>query len=111
MLGASGVRFISYVVLHEEDYKEAKKWCPNVSISILRNSFQHKETINHKNIRNIFREAYNIPEDAVLLARFTRIIPQKRLDRDIHLVNFLHQIAKKRQNTLDIYLVIAGNPN
>jgi len=104
-------RFISNVVLHDADYNEALNWCPSASISVLRNNFQVKKIVNYQKTRDGFRKLYNIPESAFLLARSTRIIPQKRIDRDIYLVNFLYQIAKSQKNDINIYLAIAGNPH
>ncbi|WP_314174027.1 glycosyltransferase [Streptomyces winkii] len=52
--------------------------------------------------RGGFREEFGIPDDAPLIARFTRIIPQKRIDRDIHLVARLADRA-------DVRLFVAGD--
>ena len=109
--------FISFIVLHHADYGEVLKWSPKANISILRNNFNipsplkkldHSERLQ---IRNYFRSQYNIPNEGHLLARFTRIIPQKRIDRDIYLLHLLHQQCKIENKSLNICLAIAGNQN
>ncbi len=99
--------FIQHIVLHEADYNQMKKWAPEAQLSILPNSFT-LETKQTRTFHDAFRRDYNIPYDAVLIARYTRIIFPKRIDRDIHLLAALiklfqaHHIAKK------VYLFIAG---
>ena len=104
-------KHIAHIVLHQADYEEAVKWSPNVSISILKNTFQPlslTKSLANK-IRSEFREYYHIPEKAYLIARFTRIIPQKKIDRDIHLLHLLYKICQSQQKTPNIYLAVAGS--
>ena len=93
---------IHYVALHEEAMRKTLEWVPDLKdIRVLPNTFTHAPAaVNSRNAG--FRRAHGIPEDALLIARCTRIIPQKRIDRDIHLVAGLAQCA-------DVYLFVAGD--
>lgn len=106
--------YINYIVLHQADHDALIKWSPAVKPYILYNSFQHliqdqSDATRVQSIRKRFRNQFNIPEDAILLARYTRIIPQKRIDRDIDLLNALQKLARSRQQTSKFYLAIAGD--
>ena len=72
-------------------------------ISVLPNTFTHE--IARVSPRNEhFRADFGIPEDIPLLARFTRVIEQKRIDRDLHLLALL------RDQGVDAALFVAGDP-
>lgn len=104
------IEFIRHVVLHGADYEQMKKWAPETDLTILPNSFTletKKKTILNCN----FRKFYNIPKDAILLARYTRIILQKRIDREIYLLDSLRKLFKTRHIDKEIYLFVAGNKN
>jgi mannosylglucosylglycerate synthase len=105
--------YISHTVLHQADYDEALKWSRGAEITILENEFKPKAlsiSVNEqKRQRRKFRKLYHIPGNAYLIARFTRIIPQKRIDRDICLLHHLQQ--KFRDDNRSVYLCIAGDPN
>lgn len=94
--------YIHYVALHEEAMRKTLEWVPGLkNIRVLPNTFTHlPASINRRNAG--LRREHGIPEDALLIARCTRIIPQKRIDREIHLVAGLAQHG-------DVYLFIAGD--
>lgn len=110
-------KYITYIVLHKADYIEARNWAPNARLKILRNTFNWKDSNNYQkthtiqNIREKFRATYNIAQDDYLIARFTRIIRPKRIDRDIHLLKLLHQQFLSREKPFNVKLIIAGNLN
>lgn len=91
--------FIHYLVLHQDMLDQVRAWAPGLAnLDWLPNTFPARCTeANHG-----FRRAHGIPEDVPLLARCTRIIPQKRIDRDIYL---LAAVAERT----DAYLFIAGD--
>jgi glycosyltransferase involved in cell wall biosynthesis len=94
--------FIHYVVQHEQALRKTLEWVPGLrNISILPNTFKHSPAVVDEHNAG-FRRTYGIRDDAMLMGRCTRIIPQKRIDRDIHLVAAL---AKR----LDVWLFIAGD--
>ncbi|MEQ0564009.1 glycosyltransferase [Amycolatopsis sp. NEAU-NG30] len=80
---------IHYFALHEQAKARTLDWVPGLAnLDVLPNAF----TIEPARIDNGnagFRRDHGIPADVPLLARITRIIPQKRLDRDLHLLALL----------------------
>lgn len=94
--------YIHYVTLHEEALGKTLEWVPGLkNIGVLPNTFAHvPAVVDHGNAD--FRRDHGIPEKALLIARYTRIVPQKRIDRDIHLLAALAPDA-------DVYLFVAGD--
>jgi glycosyltransferase involved in cell wall biosynthesis/GT2 family glycosyltransferase len=94
--------YIHYAALHDEARRRTLEWVPGLEkIDVLPNTFTHAPAVIDE--RNAgFRCEHGIPKNAVLIARCTRIIPQKRIDRDIHLVAGLADRA-------DVYLFVAGS--
>lgn len=78
--------FIHYVALHEEARRRTLEWAPHLrEISVLPNTFRHRRAeVDQGNAG--FRADHGIPEHAPLIARYTRIVPPKRIDRDLHLL-------------------------
>ncbi|MHB9863659.1 glycosyltransferase [Streptomyces sp. YIM S03343] len=93
---------VRYVVLHEQARALTRAWAPHVRcVDVLPNAFPHRAaTVGPGNA--FFRAAHAVPDTAQLIARTTRIIPQKRIDRDIHLVA---ELAR----TVDVRLFVAGD--
>ncbi|MET0235681.1 MAG: glycosyltransferase [Kibdelosporangium sp.] len=77
---------IHYVMLHEEARRRMLEWAPHLdAIDVLPNTFAYgRPAVDASNAG--FRADFGIPAGAPLLARCTRIIEQKRIDRDLHLV-------------------------
>ena len=93
---------VRYLALHEQARARTRAWAPHVRhVDVLPNTFPHRRaTVGPHNAS--FRADHGIPDRAHLIARTTRIIPQKRIDRDIHLVAAL-------TDTTDPYLFVAGD--
>jgi glycosyltransferase involved in cell wall biosynthesis len=100
--------YIRYIALHEEARRRTLEWVPDLeNLDVLPNTFTHEPAAgaasgSGERHGGGFRRHFRIPEDAPLIARFTRIIPQKRIDRDIHLVARLADRA-------DVHLFVAGD--
>ncbi|MDX8141897.1 glycosyltransferase [Lentzea sp. BCCO 10_0061] len=74
---------IHYFALHGEAKRRTLEWMPQLrNLDVLPNTF----TPPIRPGRLDFRERHGIAPDMKIIARFTRIIPQKRIDRDLHLV-------------------------
>ncbi|MFJ5986155.1 glycosyltransferase [Lentzea sp. NPDC092896] len=74
---------IHYFALHEEAKRRTLEWMPHLrNLDVLPNTF----TPPSRPGRPDFLERHGITPDTKVIARFTRIIPQKRIDRDLHLV-------------------------
>ena len=92
---------IHYLALHEEARDKTLEWVPGLeNIDVLPNTFSHTPAVADHG--SGFRRAYGIPEGAPLIARCTRIIPQKRIDREIHLLAGL-------ADRTDAHLFVAGD--
>ncbi len=77
---------IHYFALHEEAKRRTLEWMPHLrALDVLPNTF----TPPSRPGRTDFREHFGVPPHARLVARITRIIPQKRIDRDLHLLALL----------------------
>lgn len=90
---------VHYFALHEQAKARTLEWVPGLAnIDVLPNSFAIAPArIDERNAG--FRRDHGIPEDVPLLARITRVIPQKRIDRDLHLLALLP----------DAWLFVAGD--
>ncbi|WP_410642701.1 glycosyltransferase [Amycolatopsis sp. lyj-346] len=90
---------IHYFALHEQAKARTLEWVPELAaLDVLPNSFTIAPArIDDRNAA--FRRDHGIPENVPLLARITRIIPQKRIDRDLHLLALLP----------DAWLFVAGD--
>ncbi|MEV6240527.1 glycosyltransferase [Lentzea sp. NPDC051838] len=77
---------VHYFALHEEAKRRTLEWMPRLeNLDVLPNTF----TTPSRPGRADFRDHYGLPPDAKIIARCTRIIPQKRIDRDLHLLKHL----------------------
>jgi len=105
--------FITHVVLSQADRDLAKAWSPEAELEILPNHFWNRMASDparpEQASARAFRSAHGIPAGAILIARYTRIIPQKRIDRDLDLLAFLHQFARDHPEDPGLYLCIAGD--
>jgi glycosyltransferase involved in cell wall biosynthesis len=74
---------IHYFALHEEAKRRTLEWVPHLrNLDLLPNTF----TEPARPARPDFLEHHGIAPGVPVVARFTRIIPQKRIDRDLHLI-------------------------
>ncbi len=85
------------------------EWVPGLqNIEVLQNTFTYAPAVvNERNAD--FRRRFGIPENAFLIGRYTRIIPQKRIDRDIHLLAAVNIELAARGTGRSAYLVVAGD--
>ncbi|MBA8928476.1 glycosyltransferase involved in cell wall biosynthesis [Kutzneria viridogrisea] len=89
---------IQYVALHEQARRRTEQWAgPLDNIVVAPNTFSHCA-----DARPGFRRHYGIPEHVPLIARCTRVIQQKRIDRDLHLVAAL-------ADRCEAHLFVAGD--
>jgi glycosyltransferase involved in cell wall biosynthesis len=99
---------ITYVTLNNHLKNKLEEWCHHeVEIMVKKNTYDFTGQGNDTSIR----ENLSIRDNDILIARTTRIIPQKRLDRDIYLIHQLNQ--RFLQNNIDrkVFLVVAGDPH
>ena len=97
--------YICYAALTSSAARTISEWAGGTPIEIIPNCFEFRRTTQEP---KGFREAYSIPKDAFVIARCTRVIPQKRIDREILLLKLLGQIAASRGFKRRFHLVITG---
>ncbi|MFI6130698.1 glycosyltransferase [Micromonospora sp. NPDC051141] len=101
---------IRYLALHEQARRRTLDWSPGLrDIRVLHNSFRFGPA-EPAPVDGRFRAHHGIPDDAALIARFTRLVPQKRIDRDIDLLARLIRWFADRGVERPVYLFVAGDP-
>jgi glycosyltransferase involved in cell wall biosynthesis len=100
-------RHINYVTLNNTLKEKLEAWCEHrIQVHVRKNTYEFGKSGTRTNVR----ASLGISTNDVLIARTTRIIPQKRLDRDIHLIAALNTRFAQRGIHRKAYLVIAGDP-
>ncbi len=98
--------FISYVTLNNDLKEKLEHWCQReVDIHVVKNTYSFTGQQALKNIRS----SLDISADDIVIARTTRIIPQKRLDRDVLLVQRLNHLFRKHNIDKTVWLLLAGD--
>ena len=98
-------KYITYVTLNSDLKEKLEEWCNyDVKVKVVKNTYDFKGGDTYINIRDKLK----IGHEDVLIARTTRIIPQKRLDRDIYLIQKLNQLFIDDNMDRKVFLVIAG---
>ncbi|TWI44906.1 hypothetical protein IP92_04081 [Pseudoduganella flava] len=99
--------YITYVTLNHHLKHKLEEWCDNgVVVTVKKNTYDFSKGQRRRDMR----KTLGIREQDVLVARTTRIIPQKRLDRDIALVHRLNALYRRDGVDRNVYLVVAGDP-
>jgi glycosyltransferase involved in cell wall biosynthesis len=87
--------FIHYVVQHDQALRRTREWAPWLSnVSVLPNTFTCRPAVVDEHNAD-FRRRHGIPDDAFLIARYTRVVPQKRIDRDLRLLAALDELVAR----------------
>lgn len=109
-------KHITYVALHQEAYERTLEWAPDIDIFVLNNFFIMDRLHSIANTRigstktsptSYFRDKYNIPPNDYVMCRCTRLIPQKRLDREVYLISELNKLFESNSSEQKAYLLIA----
>ena len=100
---------IRYLALHEHARRRTLEWAPELrDIRVLPNTFHFQPA--EPGSAPDFRAHFGVPGEAALIGRYTRLIPQKRVDRDIDLLARLHSWFADRGIDRPVYLLVAGDP-
>jgi glycosyltransferase involved in cell wall biosynthesis len=99
-------RFIHYIVASEWMLKRMQAWAPSATYNVVPNRFFIPEGA-HSSRRSI-RDAHGIPHDAYLIARCTRVIPQKAIERDLRILRELQTRLNARGDNRQLYLFVTG---
>ena len=101
-------KHITYVTLNDHLKQKLEAWCNyDVDVKVKKNTYDFSPQKARCNIR----ERLSVRADDILIARTTRIIPQKRLDRDVMLVSHLNTLFHNSNSDRRVYLAVAGNEN
>ncbi|MEO8180788.1 MAG: hypothetical protein ABI895_18290 [Deltaproteobacteria bacterium] len=99
-------RHIQHVATNSRAASELSKWSRvPVAIWPFCHSFE-PAVITREN--GGFRRDFSIPDDAILFARCSRIVPEKRIDRDIHLVCALQQMLASQGLSQRVILFVTS---
>jgi glycosyltransferase involved in cell wall biosynthesis len=81
----------------------------NVPCQVIPNRFFSSDRSSSRDESNpSLRVTYGIPLDALLIARCTRIIPQKSVERDLHLIDALQRHLALSGDRRQVYLFVTG---
>jgi glycosyltransferase involved in cell wall biosynthesis len=95
---------IHYAVTTDWMRRRLLAWAPGITCHVIPCRFATPPSAPDRSLR----AAYGIPESAYLVARCTRVAPQKSIERDLRL---LHQVQLRLQasgNARKVFLVVAG---
>ena len=97
---------IHYVVSTEWMRKRMHAWAPSTTCHVIPYRF-FSPVLSHPPSRSL-RSAYAIPEDAYLVARCTRVVPQKSIERDLRLLDQLQLRLAASGDHRKIFLFVTG---
>jgi glycosyltransferase involved in cell wall biosynthesis len=97
---------IHYVVTTDWMRKRMLAWAPSVTCHMI--PYRFFAPAQDRPPNRSLRAAYDIPEDAFLIARCTRIAPQKSIERDLHLVREIRLRLTASGDPRKVFLVVAG---
>lgn len=98
---------ILYSTLTEEARTLLEGWAPGVRVHVLPNSFDFSRPRPARD-DPAFRRHFGIPQGAPLIVRCSRLIPQKRIDRELHLVAGLNRRLAALGHAERVFLLITG---
>jgi glycosyltransferase involved in cell wall biosynthesis len=97
---------IYYAVTTDWMRKRMEAWAPSNTYHVMPNRFLYPGL--QQPTRGSVRVAYAIPEDAYLVARCTRVVPQKSIERDLRLLDQLQRRLAADGNHRRVFLFVTG---
>lgn len=98
--------YIHYAVTTDWMRKRMEAWAPSNTYHVMPNRFLYPGL--RQPTRGSVRVAYAIPEDAYLVARCTRVVPQKSIERDLRLLDQLQRRLAADGNHRRVFLFVTG---
>jgi glycosyltransferase involved in cell wall biosynthesis len=92
---------IEYAVLTDWMRVRMRAWSAGLPCRVIPNRFYVPRKDDRA--RQSLRATYGIPDDAYLIARCTRVVPQKSIERDLYLLQELQQRLTRR-----VFLFVTG---
>jgi glycosyltransferase involved in cell wall biosynthesis len=103
-------RYIQYCVATEWMRRRLEAWARDVSCEVVSNRFDVTGLANGTPAPSL-RETYGIPTDAYLIARCTRVVPPKTIERDLRLMPVLRRRLEQSNDPRPVYLFVTGPTN
>lgn len=97
--------FIHYAGLTEWMRKRMQAWAGSFPCHVLPNRF-FSSTITPAG--RSLRKAYDIPEDDYLVARCTRVVPQKSIERDLRVLDRVQLRLRQLGSRRKVFLFVTG---
>ena len=97
--------YIHYAVATEWMRLRMRAWAPSADYQVIPNRFFRPAP---RKMPGRLRTAYRIPEDAYLIARCTRVVPQKCIERDLRLLDELQRRLTASGNRRKVFLFVTG---
>jgi glycosyltransferase involved in cell wall biosynthesis len=97
---------IHYSVATKWMQTRMQAWAPSATYHIIPNRF-FSTALLHPPGRSL-RAAHAIPEDAYLIARCTRVVPQKTIERDLRLLDALQRHLVATGDHRKVFLFVTG---
>jgi glycosyltransferase involved in cell wall biosynthesis len=82
-----------------------RAWAPSAEYHVVPNRFFRPSP---RKTPGRLRSAYGIPEDAYLIARCTRVVPQKCIERDLRLLDELQRRLAASGDRRKVFLLVTG---
>lgn len=96
---------IHYVVTTDWMRRRVRAWSPSTVCHVVPYRFH---SLPRDGADHAFRAAYGIPESAYVVARCTRVVPQKSIERDLHLFHEVQLRLAAAGDPRRVYLVVSG---
>lgn len=97
---------IQNIVATEWMRKRMRAWAPSATYHVIPDRF-YSPALARPAARPL-RAAYAIPEDAYLIARCTRVVPQKTIERDLRLLDELQRRLAASGDRRKVFLFVTG---
>jgi glycosyltransferase involved in cell wall biosynthesis len=98
--------YIHYAVTTDWMRKRMLAWAPDIACKVMPCRFVSPG--KSESVRQPLRSNYDIPKDAYLIARCTRVIPQKSIERDLRLLHDIQLHLAASGNLRKVFLLVAG---
>jgi glycosyltransferase involved in cell wall biosynthesis len=99
--------YITYAVATQWMRARVTAWAPEANYKVLPNRF-HLRTLPPTRSKRSIRAAYSVPADALLIARCSRVVPAKCIERDLRLVDRLQKRLAALDSPRKVYLFVTG---
>lgn len=98
--------YIHYAVCTDWMRRRMKAWARDPHYQVIPNRFYSVQLPRPEILP--LRTRFGIPQEAILIARCTRVMPQKSIARDLYLIGELERRLKASDDPRKVYLFVTG---